>query len=184
MTVLKRVMMGMGGIATLAALLQVAAPKAVHAITATMVQVTNTASVPAITENVPNLASQIVTLTANISISGGFETGGYFYQVSPLGDQSGTIFLVPEGQSFVVNAIDFEPISPSTHAYLALVNPNTNGGFYEVWKPRPDAESEYQYPSGIVLGSGAAPFIGPVATTQGKVSAEFNVYIHGYLTAN
>jgi hypothetical protein len=179
-------MMGVGGIAMLAALLQLAAPKAVHAITTTitamLVQVVNTAAAPAITENVPNLASQIVTLTATLSTSGGFASGGYFYQVSPSAEVSGTAFQVPESQNLVVNAIDFDPTTSTTHTHdLALYNA-VSFNVYEEWRPSDSSESEYRYPSGIVLGPGVVPFIRPASLTDS--SFEFKVYIHGYLTAN
>jgi hypothetical protein len=52
---------GVRGVAAAALLLTLVVPRAVRAVAALLVQVNNTASAPAITQNVPNLASQIVT---------------------------------------------------------------------------------------------------------------------------
>jgi hypothetical protein len=185
MNILKRIIMGVGGIAMLAVLLQLSAPKALHAITtsvtATLVQVVNTAAAPAITENVPNLASQIVTLTATVSnVSGGFESGGNFYQVSPKADVSGTAFVVPQGQNLVVNAMDFDPTSTSTHTHEFDLYDESSFNVYEEWRPSDSSESEYRYPSGIVLGPGVVPFI----RSNTESPFEFKVYLHGYLTAD
>ena len=60
MKITKRTLLGWGAVALAITLLILAAPKAAHAIVATLVQVANTSANPAITQDVSKLASQNV----------------------------------------------------------------------------------------------------------------------------
>jgi hypothetical protein len=179
MTIVKRFIMGVGGIAILATLLQLAAPRAVHAIVATLVQVTNTAAAPAITQNVPNLASQIVTLTATVNADSFTEVFG-FYQLSPQAALSTTGYRTPTTQSLVITSIEFSPTAGSGTLDLVLLDGFTLDT-YEQWKVPAGSITDLQYPSGIVIGPNVDPIIVPSASST---TAAFNVYLHGYLTSN
>jgi hypothetical protein len=180
MMIVKRLLMGVGGIAVLAALLQLAAPKAVHALVATLVQVTNTAATPAITQSVPTLASQIVTLEASISADTFTKSNG-FYQISPQGALSSTLFQTPSTtQSFVITSIEFSPTAGSGTLDLVFVDGYTLN-IYEQWKIPAGSVTNLEYPSGLVLGPNVAPII---ASQGGSTSAAMNVYLHGYMTSN
>lgn len=79
MTLLRKLSAPLAGIAIVAVILTLVAPRAARAVAAVFVQVTNTVTAPAVTQNVPNLASQIVTLTAQVDASS-FTKVFLFYQ--------------------------------------------------------------------------------------------------------
>jgi hypothetical protein len=94
MTLLRKLSAPLAGVAILAVILTLVAPRAVAAV---FVQVTNTVTAPAVTQNVPNLASQIVTLTAQVDASS-FSKVFLFYQVLPQGGASGTSYVTREAR--------------------------------------------------------------------------------------
>ena len=67
MTSLRRTALSLTSVAAGALALILAAPRAVHAVAAALVQVTNTVSVPAITQPVASLGSQQVTLECPVN---------------------------------------------------------------------------------------------------------------------
>src|SRR5579863_4422906 len=76
-----------------------AAPRAAHAIAATLVQVTNTPANPAVTQSVGQQASQLVNLLAIGS------SGTQFSRVSP-GGLVTFGYTVPANQYLVITAVD------------------------------------------------------------------------------
>jgi hypothetical protein len=175
----KRLLMVTGAVA-LTGLLGVAiAPKAAHAIVATVVQVANTTANPAITQGVPNLASQIVTLTASVGADS-FTKVAPFYQVPPQGGSSGTVYVTPSTQSLVITSIEFAPTDGSGNLNLQFLN-GFSAETYEQWKISADSITNLQYPTGIVIGPNVASVLVPFS---GSTTASFNVYLHGYLTGN
>jgi hypothetical protein len=179
MSMVRKALSALGAIFLAALLIAALAPKAAHAIVATLVQVANTSANPAITQGVPNLASQIVTLTASIDADS-FTKVAPFYQVSPQGGSSGTVYVTPSTQSLVITSIEFAPAGGSGNLNLDFLN-----GFsletYEQWNVSAGSITNLQYPTGLVLGPNVAPILVP---NSGSTTASFNVYLHGYLTAN
>ena len=108
----------------------VLAPKAARSTVAAMVEVANTVAAPAITNDVPHLASQTVMLTTEVSISGGFPTNSYLFQLSSNGAQSSSIFIVPT-ENFVITSIQFDPEFGSGNSQLAILEA-ASGNFYEI----------------------------------------------------
>jgi hypothetical protein len=175
----KRLLTGLGGVMIAAMLATLLAPKSVHAVVATLVQVANTAVAPAITQNVPTLASQIVTLSATVNADS-FTKVSPFYQISPQANAGGSAYITPTGQSLVITSIEFSPSAGGGTLNLQFLD-----GFdldtYEQWKVTADSITNLQYPTGIVIGPNVAPIVVP---SGGSTTAAFNVYLHGYLTSN
>src|ERR1700727_1530632 len=67
MKFLKSFLMGTGGVVLAGLVLALLAPKAVHAVVATAVQVVNTSANPAITEDTSRQASQVVTIWCQVT---------------------------------------------------------------------------------------------------------------------
>jgi hypothetical protein len=181
MRLLKQVVAVLGSVTMIAVLMAIIAPKTARSTVAAMVQVANTAAAPAITNEVPHLASQTVMLTTQVSITGGVPTNSYLFQLSSNGTQSSSIFIVPSGENFVITSIQFDPTFGSGNSQLSIIEA-ASGNFYETWKVSLDSSTQFQYPSGLVFRPGTAPFVAFV--TGGTANATFSVYVHGYLTAN
>src|SRR5580698_3773791 len=141
--------------AAVTVVLALATPRAAHAIAATLVQVTNTVAAPAITQDVPNLASQIVTLTAHID-AGSFTKVFLFYQVSPQGVTAANSYVTPGGQNLVVTSIEFAPSAGSGTVSVYFMYGFTLGT-YEQWLVPAGSITDLRIPPGIVLGPNVAP---------------------------
>src|SRR5580700_11168682 len=109
----KRTLMGWGAMALAVTLLILAAPKAAHAIVATLVQVANTSANPAITQDVSRLPSQSVELHCfpNAVCS----------QIVPSGGIS-CCYSVPVGSSLVITTVQIIMNSADTNSVELLVN--------------------------------------------------------------
>jgi hypothetical protein len=168
-----------GAIALAAGVLTLAVPQAAHAVAAALVQVTNTAASPAITQGVPTLAGQIVDLGNTALPNAGTVTP--FYSISPAG-----IFdfgySIPANQSLVVTAVDITPSSctPTSYTGISNVAITDNGNEREAWSVSGQAATHFVYPSGIVLAAGSTPAIENPAGSPCAVLVE----LHGYLTSN
>src|ERR1700679_1864656 len=67
MKFLKSLLMGTGGVILAGLVLALLAPKAIHAVVATAVQVVNTSASPAITADASRQAAQIVTIQCEVT---------------------------------------------------------------------------------------------------------------------
>ena len=174
----KRTLMVAGAMA-LAGLLGVAiAPRAAHGVVAAMVQVVNTAASPVIAQDTARQAAQIVTLSSVVDANS-FSRVFLFNQVSPQGGTTGPAYVVPSGQNLVLTSIEFAPSAGSGSLKMVLLNGFSDD--YERWNIPAGSVTDLQYPTGLVIGSGASPIIVP---DSGSTTAAFNVYLHGYLTSN
>lgn len=161
-----------GGVAAAALLLSLSSPRTVHALGAigdTLVRITNTAAAPAIVEDVPHIASHTVTLIGYV-VSTSY--GEPFTELTPSGTVSEAAYVVPAGQSFIITGVDITPAG-NTSTWINIGN--YNGGWYGGWTVPGNGTTEYQYPSGVVVGSGETldVFSGQPGTS---------VIVHGYLT--
>jgi hypothetical protein len=172
MKLAKTTLMGIGATALIALLLTLSAPKAAHAVVAVLVQVTNTAAAPAITQGVPTLASQMVTLRCSGSSCNSMEPGGHV---------SSSPYAVPAGQNLVITHVEItghggggvtsfnlEPL-PCTSPPCTLIAPG--------WDVANNGEThEFSISPGFVWPGGAS--LKPAA------AAGPDAIIYGYLTAN
>ena len=181
MKFLKRLLTATGAVALLAILLTLAAPKQAHAVVTTWVTVVNAIGNPVVTQDTPHMASQLVTLVAPVSQSSQGQTGLYFYQIDGYANVSTTLYQVPPAQNLVITSVEFDPLNlADAPVYFGLTLIGQND--YQDWKVTSDNSTSFQYPSGIVLGATVTPSI--AIRFPYPPSASFNVYLHGYLTAN
>jgi hypothetical protein len=174
MNLFRKSVISFAGVAAAALLLAISSPRTVHAlgvVGATLVRITNTAEVPAISEEVPHLASRSVTLVGFVASP---SYGEPFLQMTPQGTVPETAFVVPAGQSFVITGVDVTPPNSAP----AWVNVGSYaGGWYGSWSTASAASAEFQYPTGIVVGNGQELAI--YGSEEG-----LSVIVHGYLTNN
>jgi len=107
MNLLRKSVISFAGVTAAALLLAVASPRTVHALGEQLVSIANTATHPAVVEDVPHFASHIVTLFG--SFDGGEHNYPYFSQVGPDANEVSADFLVPAGQSLVITGVEILP---------------------------------------------------------------------------
>jgi hypothetical protein len=158
-----------GAVALAAAVLSLAAPRAAHAIAATLVQVTNTAANPAITQGTEKQAAQLVDLFAE---SGQSE----FYNVLPTGNFVYG-YTIPSNQYLVITGVDVTPTCAGSAAFTLITS-----GTLEIksWYVAGGNTTHFDYPSGILL----APGLTPTANLNSTGNCTTFVQMHGYLTSN
>jgi hypothetical protein len=171
----KHLLMVVGAVVLAAILLSVMAPKAVHAVTATMVQVVNTTSSPVPSEDIYRLPARNIQLVCNASVNN-----------CAIAEQNGTFdastpWKVPSGMDFIIT--DIEITTDGTGSTIQTV-------FNLEWTPtggkltgfgwqvlNNGVTAEYQFTNGIVLLTGSTP------TPVFGASVNFTT-IRGYLTPN
>ncbi|HEY4009496.1 MAG TPA: hypothetical protein VGM11_05050 [Acidobacteriaceae bacterium] len=172
---ISRSVMAVGGVAVAAAAIGFTNPKAVQAVTAALVQVTNTATNPVVTQGVSQQAGQIVNLWCG-------QTAAYpplpCKEESPTtGNALGTAYTVPSGQSLVVTSIDITPFSPCSATHRVSLS-NGPGYEYAYWNVlSSNASDHYTFPSGIVFAPGMQ-----ISSTTTDSSCQDVVFVQGYLT--
>ncbi len=167
------------GFAVLAVLLTLAAPRAVHALAAALVQVVNTTANPAITQDTSRQASQIVTLLCQTQSV--YPTPFACIQIDSHGQDAPTlVYTVPSSSNFILTSLDYFPNgAASGQGYLTILDQTQPSSSYEsigvvdLSKP-----VSFQFSSGIVVGGTAQPEV--------ACSCGFGpfIYLHGYLTSN
>jgi len=166
------------GVLTLGVLI-LAAPRAAHALAATLVQVTNTSANPAVTQNVPSQASQLVSLYSSAGLLDKIGSSNYFaFVLIGTFDQ----YTVPPNQSLVITDIDTYPDGcTGSEVFQLNVNaslPGSVGQNLVNLNLQGPVTPHLQYRSGIVFPPGSVPGM-QVAGCQ-----QTAVYLHGYLTSN
>ena len=174
--------MAIGAIAV-AAVLTLLVPKAAHAVVATLVQVSNTIAAPAITQGVPNLASQMVSISDSIGPGLGLTVNG-FVSYSPQALVLADPYITPSTQNLVITSIQFSPVTPDPGKTLELTMSNGPGigALYADWRVPCDSITTIQFPTGLVIGPGVQLALEVIS--GGSTKAAFNVSAQGYLTAN
>ncbi|HEX4154081.1 MAG TPA: hypothetical protein VHY48_00580 [Acidobacteriaceae bacterium] len=106
---LSKSVLAVSGAVLAAGLIAFTNPKTVHAVAAALVEVTNTAANPVVTQSTAQQATQLVQLSCNMNFV--TETGGSgsCNLLSPTMGLSGTAYIVPSNQSLVVTAVDIVP---------------------------------------------------------------------------
>ena len=172
----KRILMVAGALA-LAGLLAVAiAPKAAHAVVASMVQVVNTAASPAITQDTSKQAAQVVSLYCA-------ESPSLCNQILEGGGITGTAYTVPAGFHLVITSAHVFVVTPFTSPGSELYLQNTSSGEpYEYFNvPSGSSGASFDFGSGFSVAPGTG-----LSINEAFLSSAGSVifYFHGYLTAN
>lgn len=148
-----------------------AAPRAAHAIAATLVQVTNTAANPAVTQDVSRQVAQLVSL-------GVTTTGGQPSQFLSFLSNGTYVngYTVPANQYLVITSVD---VSGQGCAPLG-VNVGIGNLVLAGWTVSSANSVHFDYASGIVFPPGSTPLeiIYAPSTCAGSLA------LHGYLSPN
>jgi len=192
-----RSVMAVGGLVLAAAAIGFTNPKAVRAVTAAMVQVTNTATNPVVMQSVGQQAAQVVML-ACVPV---YESAaGACYRITN-GVQGNSVYSVPQGESLVVTAAYVDPHLPAEKA--ATVHPECNAGREDAvylnggtannpiqvlaWQVVNNSmATNFTYPSGVVIGpsSTLTPTGGFYNTSLDSECGVDAFLLYGYLTAS
>ncbi len=182
------IFISVAAVMALVLLCSLAAPRAVHAVAAALVQVVNTAANPAVTQDTSHQASQLVSLGVGYNGSGDSFDSNFLYLQKPDGSPGG-IYRVPAGQKFVVTTIRVNPdpaystsnIEVMLGAAASSAYPLTPSASYDYLMVTPSTMTE-AHPTGSYIPSGMWPII----SVRARDNLRFNVGIavQGYLTAN
>ncbi len=183
---ISKTVMAVGGVViALVVIIGFTNPKAVHAVTAALVQVTNTASNPAVTQSVGAQAGNMVHLSCSFAME---KVNSSCFQVSPDGSTTPD-YMVPAGKSLVVTAVDLDanPLGGLCGGDYAvnLGTPSNNGAYLNLVAPSSILTAHYTYTSGLVIGGGITPTLwGASESISGlsNCSSLEAVTITGYLT--
>lgn len=160
---------GAGALALGAVML--AAPRTAHALAAALVQVTNTASNPAVTQDVSHQVAQLVSLAATT-------TGGQPTQyINFLSNGTYVVgYTVPANQYLVITSVDVTG-QGCTGLNLSLESGNLA---LASWIVSGVDTVHFGYSSGIVLPPGSTP----MEVVNGPSTCAGSLQLHGYLTSN
>lgn len=183
---LSKSVLAVGGVVLAAGLIGVTNPKTVHALAAALVQVTNTASNPVVTESTDHQAGQLVNLQCD-----GVSGRNCFPISSTTGNTQGGSFQVPAGKSFVVTAVDITTLSTdpqcggSRNFWLDSTNDSGMTTNLTRWWIGPNGNYHFTYPTGFVIGSGSSVSVDDdnACYSQSLAYDDF-VMVQGYLTVN
>jgi hypothetical protein len=153
------------------------APHAAKAVAAALVQVTNTASNPAITQSANSQAAQAVDLLIR-ALGPDHLTGMDLEQ--PNGEPAGP-YTIPGNQNFVITAVDFTPSYTNPSQCSAGFEVDLYGSFVlrKLWVVSGPTTVHLAYPTGFVLPPGASPEV-----YNSSSSCTLNVEMHGYNSQN
>lgn len=177
MQFLKRSLTAAGGFALLALFVNAVAPKQVHAAVATLVQVANTISNPAITQDTSKAASQIVNLACVV-----YETTDPQNQCVTMNSQ---VYTVPSNQSLVITSITVTPFPNGATGSETVYLYDSQGNATSVFSVGA-ASVQFALPAGQVFPPGAKPTAGIVSAYGGLATSGLKtiIFANGYLTAN
>jgi hypothetical protein len=157
-------------------------PKAAHAVAAALVQVTNTVSNPAITQEPGHQANQILHLI-NVSGPG---SNAEFFAVFGGGIFTFAYFNNGGSSSVVITAADIQANTgagcpANTSQQVNLYNTYESAtGLIKSWSISGNNTYHFAYPNGIVLPPGSVPSI----QTPNTNACTLVVDLFGYYTAN
>jgi hypothetical protein len=155
-------------------------PRAAHAVTAALVQVSNTLGAPANTLDSSKAAAQQVLLQTpfEATLAPGQQIN--MIQLSPtLGVPSETGYTVPSGYSLVVTGVDLVLYGHQTGPAFLRINVPGQGLFaYETFNQMPAGFYPIKFSSGVVYPAGSQ-----VVFDNSQGTSAMEVVAHGYLTA-
>lgn len=188
---ISRSVAAVGSAMVAAAMIGFTNPKTVHAVTAALVEMTNTASNPVVTQSLGQQAAQYVNLDC---VPSGSPGSGPCYIVT--NDSRGsTPYVVPANQSLVFTAVDVYTFIADNEAVNGEPVCNagredgvsTSGGSPLVWEiVNNTSPTHFTYPSGVVFGP-SSPITSLSKHYTAGLDAECGVdqiLVYGYLTAN
>lgn len=180
--------MAVGGVVLAGMLIGFTNPKTVHAVTAALVQVTNTASNPVVTQGVGQQAGNLVHLVCLSDLD--LNANGCA-QYLPDGEIQA--FTVPSGQSLVVNAVDAYPVEAAN----CTGNPEIElqGAYGHIAVQVANAKDNNMitihqaYPAGVVISAGTSPKVRGILFGAGGSAmlcpgSSETLEVYGYLTAS
>lgn len=180
-----------GGVVVAAGLIGFTNPKTVHALAAALVQVTNTASNPVVTQSIGQQAGQSIELAC---VSGDTSGNGTCY-LDTNGLRGSTPYTVPANESLVVTAVDIYTFVAANEAVNGEPACNagredgvfTNGGAPLVWELiNNTSPTHFTYPSGVAFGPSSALTSSSKYYVAGLTAecGSDQILLYGYLTAN
>lgn len=188
---ISRSVLAVGGTVLAAGLIAFTNPKAVHAVAAALVQVTNTAANPVVTQSIGQQAAQSVVLNCASSDASGI---GACYSLSN-GWRGSTAYVVPANQSLVVTAVDVYTFIADNEAVNGEPVCNagredavrTSDGAVLIWEiVNNTSPTHFTYPSGVVFAPSS-----PLTLSSKHYSAGLDaecgsdqILLYGYLTAS
>ena len=174
MRFVKNLLMAVGAVVLAAMLLGVIAPKAVHAVTATMVEVVNTVSNSVPSEDIYRLPSRNIQLECNASDCAIVEQNGTFDGSTP--------WKVPSGMDFIITDVEITTYGTGSinETFFSLEWTPPSGKLTTFgWQVlNTGVTVEYQFTNGIVILPGSTP-----TPIFGSPAVEVAV-LRGYLTPN
>ena len=180
-----RTAVAVGGVVVAAALIGFTNPKAVHAVTAALVQVTNTATNPVVTQGVGQQAGNSIHLFCSVVMD---ETTRPCFQVLPDGS-SNTGYTVPAGETLVITSISLTPnniVNCGSDYSIEIGTPTRVGAYTNIVTSSSLLTNHFTYPSGLVIGPGVTPTLtGFIETSDEALRCNGfdSVEIFGYQTA-
>lgn len=179
---ISRSVLAVGATLLAAGLITFTNPKAVHAVAAALVQVTNTAANPVVTQSVGPQAGNMVHLTCELANAPGHTT--FCFSVSPAGVEDPASYTVPAGQSLVITAADLTPAVANCPSFTFLLL-STDGlqTIFRATTLNSIATTHFTYPSGVVVASGTTP-LAAVTTPSCNAMSLADSDFYGYLTAS
>jgi len=147
-------------------------PKVAHAVAAALVQVSNTAASPAVTQDVSKLSAQANQFWCPYSF-----VGCFFYP------GTASAYTVPTGKTLMITAVDFVwegSGAPTGNLYTLYcgtspILANDVGEWYLAGGASP---THYSYPTGFPAPSGCEIHV------VSSVQSNYDVIVRGYVTAN
>lgn len=187
---MKKHLLGIAAAMAVAGLISLITARRIEAQFSSPVKIVNTTSAPAITQSVPELASQMIRLSSLASVSqnslcgqDGDEDCPSMVQINSDGSYVNypTPYTVPAGQKLVITTVSFTPNLNNTagSATIDLRADSQLGGAFGLWQVDRTHSSEF-HPTGVVVNSGH--FLKTVVTML--PSAQMSIEVQGYLTAN
>jgi hypothetical protein len=192
---LSKSVLAVRGVILAGGLITVMNPKTVHAVAAALVQVTNTASNPVVTQSAVQQAGQIIHLHCSESTTGPYGGRGCGLVVAP--GATSQVYVVPANQSFVVTSVDIFPtqiyMSATCSVFhsdgLYVSGADISAYYAQTWLVD-NLSVHYSYPSGIVIApgssiTGSSSYFGnPSASCYSQTDYEDQFDLYGYLTAS
>jgi hypothetical protein len=183
----QKFLLPVGAILVLGAFI-LAAPRTVHAVAAALVEITNTSSNPAVTQEIGQTASQMVYISCfgqTTPLSSGLTC--YQYVAGGLqGQQLIPNYTVPSDRYLVITAADVNSFANSGGPCPKGVNISVgsqianNVDFRQGWTVAANAgTTHFTYPPGYAFAPGTT-----ILMANGSTACSAEVDLYGYLTAN
>jgi hypothetical protein len=174
MKMIRKAVSALGGIFLAALLIAALAPKATRGIAAALVQITNTASTPAIMQGVSTLASQNVEVFCGASLDPAVAAC-----INRLAPTNTTNYQVPAGQNFVVTDAEFLTLGAAEDCIVSL-QPPAPGVSIDLFSFAGDNHThQVLFPTGLVFPGGYE--FGPANVSKTNCNS---MWFRGYLTPN